>query len=220
MNPIQKRLLILLSMIVGSIVPSVLSDDHENCGDWAEMGECDANPNYMLAHCSESCNRVKTAVNAPIPNSFYEIIEEDIHGDAIHFEQFRGRVVYAINVASHCGYTAENYETFRILKKYRQYGLEIILFPCNQFGKQEPGDGNAIKNFADNQGFEGIILSKGDVNGSRTRPAFLFLKKASGKQQIHWNFDGKFLIDKDGIVHVPQGDLEEEVRSLLGVDEF
>ena len=121
-----------------------------------------------------------------LPSSFYEIVEKDINGNEVDFSQFKGKVVYAVNVASRCGSTASNYELFRNLQKYKPYGLEILIFPCNQFGRQEPGDGNAISSFAQQQGFDGIILSKGDVNGPETRPSFLFLKHATGRDNINW----------------------------------
>lgn len=102
--------------------------------------------------------------------------ERDIKGNVLDFSKFQGKVLYIVNVASYCGYTAENYELFRNLKKYRSQGLEIIIAPCNQFGSQEPGSAKAIYDFAETQEFEGLILEKGDVNGENTRPLFKYLK--------------------------------------------
>lgn len=115
-----------------------------------------------------------------------DIIEHDIDGNEISFEQFRGKVVYIVNVASKCGYTATNYELLRRLKPYVDQGLEIIIAPCNQFGGQEPGDGNVITFFARKQGYQGIILSKADVNGPSSRPVFSYLKAVTGKSHIAW----------------------------------
>ena len=69
--------------------------------------------------------------------SFYEITEIDAHGNAVSFEQFRGKVVYGVNVASECGYTASGYALLARLSKLKDLGVEVALFPCNQFGAQE-----------------------------------------------------------------------------------
>jgi len=194
-------------------------DANEQCGEWAAMGECEANPGYMLSHCAEACAEAAKAEEGQeaLPASFYDIVDKDLDGNEIAFGDFRGKVVYMINVASHCGYTKENYDMFRKLAKYRKQSFEMVLAPCNQFGQQEPGDGVAISNFARKNDFEGVILSKGDVNGSKTRPAFRFLKNAAGVSSIGWNFDGKFLIGKTGeVFHVTDNkDLEGMIKELL-----
>lgn len=69
--------------------------------------------------------------------SFYDITEIDAHGNAVSFEQFRGKVVYGVNVASKCGYTASGYALLARLSKLKDLGVEVALFPCNQFGAQE-----------------------------------------------------------------------------------
>ena len=143
----------------------------------------------MLSDCTKSCSEVSkssTNVHESI-GSFYDITgESDIQGNSIDFNQFRNKLVYVVNVASHCGYTQSNYEILRNLKPYRQQGLEIIIAPCNQFGAQEPGDVTAITHFAQTQQYDGIILSKADVNGAATRPLFKYLKSAANKQHISW----------------------------------
>ena len=113
-------------------------DDNEQCGEWAAMGECDANPGYMLSHCADACAEVAASAgaNPPLPESFYDITEQDLDGNDLPMSEFRGKVVYIVNVASHCGYTKENYDMFRKLAKYRSKGLEMVLAPCNQFGQQ------------------------------------------------------------------------------------
>jgi len=171
----------------------------------------------MLENCSEACAELEAAL--PIPESFYSITEPNLDPRAkeVVFESFKGKVVYVVNVASQCGYTRENYESFRMLAPLREQGLEIVLAPCNQFGAQEPGDHVAIARFAKQEDFEGIILKKSDVNGPKTRPLFRYLKNASGYSFIQWNFDGKFLISKTGVVHRVEdlGLLEQMVHSLL-----
>lgn len=162
-------------------------DNHESCQYWASTDECTKNPGYMLENCRKSCRAVGAIRDEPAPYaSFYDIVETDIDGNEFKFDIFRGKVVYIINVASYCGYTEENYKMFRELKKYQDEGFVMVLAPCNAFGYQEPGDGVAIKSFAGKQGFSGIILSKADVNGQTTRPAFRYLKHATSTYQIKW----------------------------------
>jgi hypothetical protein len=132
---------------------------HESCQDWANIGECDKNPNYMLYNCAKSCSE-------DIPKSFYDLSQKDIDGNLIEFSQFKGKVLYIVNVASKCGYTESNYAQFKELASLRDKQFEIIIFPCDQFGSQEPGDGDEIKGFATQKGFEGIIMEKGGVEGT------------------------------------------------------
>jgi glutathione peroxidase len=141
----------------------------------------------MLENCKFSCNKITAAKeNLDFPASFYDIKEIDLYDKEIDFSIFKGKVVYVVNVASKCGYTKQNYDEFKILKKYRQYGFEIVLAPCNSFGSQEPGDSTEIKAFADSNAFEGIILSKAEVNGQNARPTFKYLKQETGKSYINW----------------------------------
>jgi glutathione peroxidase len=155
------------------------------------MGECDKNPDYMLTQCAQSCEAVAAQEGAnslDLPESFYDIKEKDANGREINYSSFRGKVVYIVNVASQCGYTASNYATFRQLAQYRDDpdGLEILIFPCNQFGEQEPHNESIILQFAERQQFNGIVMSKADVNGPETRPTFRFLKSKTGKRHINW----------------------------------
>lgn len=83
----------------------------------------------MLESCPESCAKITLESNI---NSIYDIVETDIVGKTIPFSDFKGSILYIVNVASRCGYTAENYETFRHLSKYRDEGVYTILAPCNQ----------------------------------------------------------------------------------------
>ncbi len=116
-------------------------------------------------------------------------------------ERYRGNIVLVVNTASKCGFTPQ-YEGLEMLyQKYRDKGLVVLGFPCNQFGNQEPGDSEAIAEFcAINYGVSFPIFAKVDVNGSQTHPLFKYLKAAlpgimGGR--IHWNFT-KFLIDDQG----------------------
>lgn len=115
-----------------------------------------------------------------------------------------------------------NYREFKaLLEKYQGEGLVIQAFPCNQFGFQEPGSNEDIKEFAAAKGFQGMLMDKIKVNGSSSSPVFNFLKVASGDTSlIGWNF-AKFLVRKDGTVHGRYGpktspmSLESEIRTLL-----
>jgi hypothetical protein len=111
-----------------------VKDLHGMCAEWAEFGECEKNPGYMLQNCMKSCSEGHQEV--PIPQSFYELVSNDIDGNPISFSQFEGKVVYLINVASMCGYTASNYAEFKTLSEFKNDGLEILIFPCDQFGKK------------------------------------------------------------------------------------
>lgn len=208
-------------------VAAVLEDQNENCSFWASIGECSKNPNYMLTSCSLSCSKIKQQQGDDLPASFYNIVETDLYGNSVDFSAFRDRVVYLMNVASHCGYTEQNYAQLRSLQKYEGDGLIIVLAPCNSFGFQEPGDALAISTFAGKQGFQAngntrFILAKGDVNGDGARSSFRYLKYHANKPDITWNFDGKFLVGRDGQVHNVGGPdvgntnvLESHIRKLL-----
>ena len=87
----------------------------------------------MLVDCKESCLKAQQLSNGGrAMASFYDIVETDIDGNTVDFSSFRGSIVYIVNVASQCGYTAQNYETFRSLAKYKDEGLQIVIAPCNQ----------------------------------------------------------------------------------------
>ena len=97
--------------------------------------------------------------------------------------------------------------------------FEMMIFPCNQFGRQEPGDPHEIKNFARGNGYEGIIMKKGGVDGFETQETFRFLKHKTGKAQISWNFDGKFVIDHKGNAHaIGDEDPVKFIQSVLSGD--
>jgi glutathione peroxidase len=184
----MQKFLFFVSAFFGSSV-GVLLDQHEQCSYWASVGECEKNPLYMLSQCEKSCDLIqskKSSANRQQIPDFYSIVEQDINGNSVNFEQFRNKIVYIVNVASYCGYTNQNYDLLKSLSTLRSKKFEILIFPCNQFGEQEPGDANQISGFASSRGFNGIILSKGNVNGPDTRPTFQFLKQSTGKKQINW----------------------------------
>eukprot|EP00607_Mallomonas_marina_P005398 CAMPEP_0182439840 /NCGR_PEP_ID=MMETSP1167-20130531/86686_1 /TAXON_ID=2988 /ORGANISM="Mallomonas Sp, Strain CCMP3275" /LENGTH=180 /DNA_ID=CAMNT_0024633635 /DNA_START=593 /DNA_END=1135 /DNA_ORIENTATION=- len=134
-------------------------------------------------------------------SSFYDIVEKDGEGKDVSFSKFKGKVVYGVNVASKCGYTASGYSLISKLSKMKDKGLEVAIFPCNQFGGQEPGSDKEVAAFCVSKGVSGAnMFTKGDVNGPNTRPTYKYVKDKTGMGDIAWNFAGKFLIDKEGNV--------------------
>lgn len=133
--------------------------------------------------------------------SIYDIKINSLQGQEIDFSQFRDKVILVVNTASKCGFTPQ-YEGLQVLhKQYADQGLVIIGCPCNQFGKQEPGDAKAISDGClINYGVDFLITEKIDVNGPNAHPLYRYLKGAlTGflTSNIKWNFT-KFLIGKDG----------------------
>jgi glutathione peroxidase len=125
-------------------------------------------------------------------------------GEKIALSQFRDKVLLIVNTASQCGFTPQYHDLEAIYKKYHEKGLEILAFPCNQFGGQEPGSDSEIAQFCElNYGVSFPIMKKIMVNGPEAEPFFEFLKdQARGllkTRAIKWNFT-KFLVNKDGVV--------------------
>ncbi|WP_404341571.1 glutathione peroxidase [Pseudoalteromonas mariniglutinosa] len=134
-------------------------------------------------------------------NEFYHLSATSLQGQDIDFSDFKGKVVLVVNTASKCGFTPQ-YEGLQALhEKYHQQGLIIVGFPCNQFGKQEPGDAKQIaQGCLINYGVSFLMMSKVDVNGEHAHPVFRHLKSALPgfiTRKIKWNFT-KFLIGRDG----------------------
>ena len=110
---------------------------------------------------------------------------------------FKGKTLLIVNVASACGFTPQYTGLQALYEKYKDQGLEILAFPCNQFGSQESGTNEEIKTFCDtkyNVSFP--LFDKVEVKGDNASPLFKFLEDQSGRE-IQWNFS-KFLINKDG----------------------
>lgn len=134
-------------------------------------------------------------------NEFYQLSATSLQGQSVEFNDFEGKVVLVVNTASKCGFTPQYTGLQELHEKYHQQGLVIIGFPCNQFGKQEPGDASQIKQECLlNYGVDFQIMSKVDVNGEHAHPVFRHLKSALPgflTRKIKWNFT-KFLIAKNG----------------------
>lgn len=138
-------------------------------------------------------------------SGFYKLAPKDRKGEPFPFSQLEGKVVLIVNVASKCGFTPQYQELEQLYKKYEDQGLVVIGFPCNQFGRQEPGSDEEIGQFCQlNYGVTFPVLKKIDVNGSDADPVYEYLKSQKagllGFRGIKWNFE-KFLVDKKGEVH-------------------
>lgn len=141
---------------------------------------------------------------AATEKTLYDFTVKDIDGKDVALNKFKGKVLLIVNVASACGLTSSNYsELTHIHEKYKTQGFEILAFPCNQFGAQESGSNEQIKQFACTRfKAEFPIFDKVDVNGPSTAPVYKFLKSSAGGflgDLIKWNFE-KFLVDKNGVV--------------------
>lgn len=133
--------------------------------------------------------------------NFYDFKATSLTGQEEAMEQYKGQVVLVVNTASKCGLTPQYKGLQELYETYKDQGLVILGFPCNQFGKQEPGNADQISEFCEiNYGVQFPIFGKIDVNGKDTHPVFEYLKDelpgTLGKK-IKWNFT-KFLVGKDG----------------------
>jgi glutathione peroxidase len=133
-------------------------------------------------------------------SSAYEFTMNSIDGKAIPLANFKGKVTLIVNVASQCGYTPQYAGLEALYEKYRDKGFVIAGFPANNFGSQEPGSNEEIKQFCSrNYSVKFPMFAKISVLGSDKAPLYQFLTGATGGQEIQWNFT-KILVDKDGRV--------------------
>jgi|TARA_R110002012_G_scaffold125021_2_gene276319 glutathione peroxidase len=125
-------------------------------------------------------------------------------GDELALSEKLGKVLLVVNTASKCGFTPQYDELEELYQDYRDRGFEVLAFPCNQFGGQEPGDAGEIAEFCKvNFGLTFPLMAKVDVNGDNASPLFDWMKREKpgvmGSKAIKWNFT-KFLIDRSGQV--------------------
>lgn len=136
-------------------------------------------------------------------NQFYQFIAESLAGEPVAMDQFAGKWVLVVNTASKCGFTPQYQGLEELYQKYKDHGLVILGFPCNQFGGQEPGGAESIAQTCHiNYGVSFPMFAKVDVNGSGAHPIFKWLtqsKKGLLGAAIKWNFT-KFLIGPEGEV--------------------
>lgn len=138
-------------------------------------------------------------------SEFYQLSATDLHGNTFDFTNLKGKVVLIVNTASQCGFTPQYAGLQKLYDTYKDKGLVVIGFPCNQFGGQEPDGEAKIEEFCQlNYGVSFPMMAKVEVNGKDTHPVFKFLKnspKGGGLlgDGIKWNFT-KFLVDSNGEV--------------------
>ncbi|MBP7402533.1 MAG: glutathione peroxidase [Clostridia bacterium] len=153
----------------------------------------------------------------------YDLIVKDADGNDVPMSGYRGKVLLIVNTATHCGFTPQYAGLQKLYETYRDQGLEILDFPCNQFMGQAPGDMKEITDFV--TGTYGVtfrIFRKIAVRGKDTEPLFKFLRSRK-KGSIKWNFT-KFLVGRDGEVlarfepNVTPERLEPDIRRALGLE--
>ena len=154
----------------------------------------------------------------------YDFKARTIEGDEVSLSAYRGKVLLIVNVASKCGFTPQYKGLEELHERFRKNEFEVLGFPCNQFGQQEPGSDSEIRAFCDlRYGVRFPLFSKIDVNGPGTHPLYEYLKhQQSGLlgASIKWNFT-KFLVDRAGRVIAryaptarPEG-LRQQIETLL-----
>lgn len=161
---------------------------------------------------------------AQIPGALYQVTAELLDGQTLPLSYFKGRVLLIVNTASHCGFTPQYAALEALYREYSGRGFEILGFPCNQFGKQEPGSARDIGEFCErNYGVSFPIFAKVEVNGPQTHPLYRILKSARpgwfGMERIKWNFT-KFLVDREGRVvsrHAPSARPEKLRPAIEGL---
>ena len=158
-------------------------------------------------------------------DTLYDFEANTLEGEPRKLEAYRGQVLLIVNVASKCGFTPQYQGLELLYRRYQDQGVEVLGFPCNQFGAQEPGTEAEIGAFCEkNYGVSFPMFAKVDVNGDRAHPLFQHLKSEApgvlGTEGIKWNFT-KFLVGRDGkVVHryAPQTkpeDIAEDVDRVL-----
>jgi len=159
------------------------------------------------------------------PGSVYDFSAPLLDGTPVTLDRFRGRVLLIVNTASQCGYTPQYAGLEDLYRSYKERGLEVLGFPCNQFGAQEPGSAQQIGAFCEkNYGVSFPMFEKIEVNGPAAHPLYQYLKGERsgifGTEAIKWNFT-KFLVDRHGHVVDRYGpgtepkDIAKEIEPLL-----
>ena len=159
-------------------------------------------------------------------SAIYEFSAKSLTGEDVSLSQFRGKVMLIVNTASECGFTPQYEGLENLYRKHKESGFVVLGFPCNQFGRQEPGDEAEILSFCQrNYGVTFPMFAKIEVIGDHTHPLFAYLKEeapgAFGTKAIKWNFT-KFLVDSSGKVvkryapNTKPEEIENDIVELLG----
>ncbi len=159
-------------------------------------------------------------------DTIYSFSARDIDGSEVALANYAGQVLLIVNVASECGFTPQYVGLEALYRDYREQGFSVLAFPCNQFGSQEPGDAESIKNFCTSRyDITFPLFDKIEVNGPGAHPLYVWLKSQKagilGSASIKWNFS-KFLVDRQGKVVQRLGptakpeSLRKEIERALG----
>lgn len=158
----------------------------------------------------------------PHEPSVFDFSARTIAGNDLSLDTFRGRVLLVVNVASRCGYTGQYAQLEQIYRRFRHRGFAVLGFPCNQFGRQEPGTEPEIQAFCSRTyDITFPLFAKVDVNGPDAHPLFAFLKAEQGGwfgSAIRWNFT-KFLVDRTGRVLERYGPPVPPVRIVPAIEQ-
>lgn len=156
-----------------------------------------------------------------LKKNFFDFTVKAADGKDVNLSAYKGKVVLVINVASKCGFTPQYSGLEEVYREFKDKNFVALGFPCNQFGFQEPGSNDEIQQFCSmTYQVSFPIMSKVDVNGSKTDPLYMFMKESApgilGTETIKWNFT-KFLIGKDGRVikrYAPNTEPKEIVSDI------
>ena len=156
--------------------------------------------------------------------NIYDFEVKNADGQMVSLSEFKGKVMLIVNTATGCGFTPQYEGLEKLYREYKEQGLEILDFPCNQFGNQAPGSMSEIKEFCQlSYDTSFPLFEKIEVNGEQEAPLYTFLKSQKGGafgKKIKWNFT-KFIIDRNGNCvsrHSPNTepkDLESNIKKLL-----
>ena len=158
-------------------------------------------------------------------NNIYEFDCKNAQGDTVSLSEYRNKVLLIVNTASKCGFTPQYEGLNNLHLKYSDKDFSVLGFPCNQFGKQEPGTNQEIQEFCTiNFQIEFPVFGKIDVNGPTADPLYQYLTEKKpgllGSKNIKWNFT-KFLVDQNGNViarfapKTKPEDIEKKINALL-----
>ena len=141
-------------------------------------------------------------VDAMYEKLFFELNIRNINGEELDLKHFKGKTILLVNVASKCGFTKQYTDLQSLYEKYQDQGLVVIGIPSNQFGGQEPGSNNEIKNFCEtNFNITFPMTHKVDVKGKNAHELYVWAKKNYGTSTVpKWNFH-KILVNKEGRIH-------------------
>jgi len=134
--------------------------------------------------------------------NFYDFTAKGINGQEVKMEDYKGKVVLVVNTASDCDFASQLSELEQVYEEYKERGLVILGFPCNQFGKKEDRSNEEIAEVYKNRGITFPLFEATDVNGKAANPLYKYLKSKDPEYfagEIKWNFT-KYLLDKQGKV--------------------